>query len=367
MAVYSKGMNGNSLGLSNNGDNTYSARVSNFQPFYEYTTSEHTVLDARNNKVLATSGANPNYVYVSEDGGAFIYKAYIPSGTVRMGLITDNDNIIIWSNNGYIYRSTNGGESFIEVLSGVNALLHSSSRDSRNDTICFSTYTAHGTTDYIYTSLDDGLTWEQTATLPAGATHFHNCQWLHQRQSWIATTGDGVMVWLESKDGVEWKEIVRTNDQRFRTLGIISKSNTELLWSSDGGTGNEGVFYVDTRNIDLETDKIEPKDIERNLLMPSTSYACRGWANVGMTGTLVTATQKMNRRVNLYATIDGGETWQLELSFATSDPSHAGFFDVIGPNEDGDFFVVVHNLKGESITNGSIIAKPIFESHKRVY
>lgn len=367
MAVYSKGLNGNPIGLRNNGNKTYSARVSDFNPLYDYEFSDFTFLDARNNKLVATNEKNPNYVYVKEGNGPLEYKSHVASGAVKMALITDQDTLLVWTNTGRVYRSTNNGVDLVEVLSGVEALLHSSSRDSRNNTVCFSTYTGLGTTDYIYTSLDDGLTWEQTATLPSGATHFHTCQWLHQRQSWIATTGDGLMVWLESKDGVEWKEIVRTNDQRFRTLGLISKSNTELLWSSDGGTGNEGVFYVDTRNIDLETDKIEPKDIERNLLMPSTSYACRGWGNVGMTGTLVTDTQKVNRRVNLYATIDGGETWQLELSFATSDPSHAGFYDVIGPNEDGEFFAVVHNIKGEAISRGSIIAKPNYESHKRVY
>lgn len=359
------GMSGKPIKLIDNGDETYSPKISTFQPFYQYELTDYIVFDSKNGKTLASSVTNANYLYIKEGDGKFIYKWFAPTGTIKMALITDSGAIIVWSNNGYVWRSTDGGVTFTEVLSGINALLHSGSRDCNGDTICFSTYTAFGTTDHIYTSTDDGVTWQQTLALPEGASHFHSCQYLHPRQKWIATTGDGLMVWYESSDGITWNEIVRTDDQRFRTLGISAVSRHEMLWSSDGAIGLEGVFYADTEGIDFATKKIETTNIKRNLLIPSTSYAFRGWLNVAMVGNLITDTNKRNRRACLYTTIDGGDTWQMEMSFGTTDPVHAGVYDIIGPNEVGEFYIVVHNINA-SIPRGTLIAKPNYEAHKRI-
>lgn len=307
------------------------------------------VLDSKGGKVLAREVQNPNRLCIKDGAGSFSFVWAFPNSNIRAGLITDNGTLIIIGDNGDVRRSTNQVD-FNLVLSGVIPPMHSTGLDNNGDIICFSTYSNPSQEDNIYTSLDDGQTWSATLTIPAGnVAHFHTCQWLRPRLKWIATTGDGVMRWYESPDGVNWNLIVDSTDQTFRTLGVSAKSRHELLWSSDGGIGHEGVWETNTRNTN------EIGDVTRSLLLSSTSYSFNGWINLAMVANFQTGTYKKNQKSFLWATINGGETWELLYFITPASANYGGFYDIIGPDEQGIFYAVATN---SSDFSGTLVCKP---------
>lgn len=261
-----------------------------------------------------------------------------------------SDTILIFSTDGKVYRSTDD-ITFTVVLTAITSPLVSNGVNSNGSVVCFGEYVnTDGVPVRIYTSPDNGVTWSIALnvgnSVSGGLRHFHTCQYIRSHNVWIATTGDSITNWYKSFDGTTWTLIFTSTNQYNRTLGIVMQETNKLIWGSDGSIPRGGVFTRQTVN---GLDSIDEADVRR-LLTSTSSYGLIGNTDMLVYTTMTASSNKNSMVANVFVSLSGGNTWELDKSFIVdAGTTYGGIVSVIGLDNSGNFYLQLQQNNSESV------------------
>ena len=304
--------------------------------------------------MYAVDGATRQKVFVSDNYCETWTELFDIGSTVRVVQPVGDDVLLIFTSS-TVYRSDDM-DTFSSVLSaaapfGPNGVV------ADGNTILFGEYVGKGAGDpfNLYRSGDGGENWEAVIEHPGESNehHFHSCQKIGPR--FIATTGDGNIIWYVSEDGdgTEWKKIFEDDSltaQPYRTLGVFNTQRQRLLWASDGSMNYTGIYGIDT-GFRFQTLTSEEED------MYDLNYASYT-SIVGTSPILITSSRQYNRNNSaVLVSTNGGEKWGIDKLIPVDDSaSAAGINHIYGPDSEGNYYITVRGFVGEN-TRGSYIMK----------
>ncbi len=226
----------------------------------EHQQSQHLLTFGGNAKqVIAASGsvayaAISTKLYKSTDG-LVTWSASLIDITpdyFTAGVVKDNGTVIMWSNGGKIYRSTDGNTfTLIDTTALVTInppLWHG--MDYNGNTIVFGEYNTTTGNYRLIISTNDGLTWTSTLTKanPGEIRHWHSINYFPIEGYFLATSGDTAaqVTWWKSSDGTTWTQVPNitgtANGQDFRSLNFQYIGNGQIMWSSDATGQQVSIF-----------------------------------------------------------------------------------------------------------------------------
>lgn len=184
-------------------------------------------------------------------------------------LYTTRDGNLLKANNTdkHLYRSTNGGASFTDVYTTLNAakstFLHWSYAKSPT-TMMLCEYgpagggfpgSGHCDGRYIYRSADDGITWAATLdgdTLPDMGYHWHTVGWHAATSKWLAFMGDGATyrkVVYSDDDGTSWHMLYTAQNCMIQPVCSFDYADPTKVFFGDDFYAGFGTLNVVTGEI----------------------------------------------------------------------------------------------------------------------
>jgi len=318
-----------------------------------YTEMDYIVVAVYENTLYGMDTTQKNLYKSTDNGDTWGSSIFTPPSTasITSAHLSSTGVLLLFCNSQKVYRSTDD-VNFTEVLSDTGLPLPGGV-DSNGDIICFCEYyNLNGATIAVRRSNDGGLTWAIVLDKfgATGVDHWHSCQYLHNVQRWITTTGDGPgILWYQSSDGITWENILNDQSQYYRTLGVFAPSVDRLVWSSDGTSGYEGVYSIEYLN------RVRVRGpLIRVFLLPHTSYAFIGYRNLFIASSMVTVTNTNTylgmQNPSIFISLDAGQKWQLDKEFIpASSGLERGIFAIIGPDAKGSFYFWCKNIEDGSI------------------
>lgn len=200
----------------------------------------------------------------------------------------------------------------------------------------------------LFTTSDGGITFNVSLSVETGVGditkigHFHNVSYIggatmyDEPYTWIATTGDhnNNIKWFISRDNaLTWDEIEGLGNQVYRTLWVDRTADNYVIWATDALPPQlGGIYRAKLDDIVNTTELVHP--------LYSVAFASR----VRAKGICVTVGEgaTSNRTVYIYASKDGGKTWQVEKELSVaSESTHAqpGFHRLVGPDGQGNYYI----------------------------
>jgi len=288
-------------------------------------------ITAKGNTVY--QGINTN-LKRSTDGGV-TWSAYlkdIAPNYFTGGIIKDDGVVILYDSVGVFYRSTNGTTFDVIDMSTFGTVRSPQYHgiEYNGETIVFGEYGTSVANYRIFTSVDNGLTWDVTLTKanPAEIRHWHSINYFSQEGYFIATSGDSdsQVTWWKSVDGITWTAITGVGNQDFRTLNLQYIGNGKIMWGSDAAYGVQS--YVCTASlsdiVNTKTRIIPVTGACWHLQYHDGLYVACTSAESGTTNLnayLYTSTDGINWRLSNKQKLDGSYTfggfrtlWYLDVS-----------------------------------------------------
>lgn len=169
----------------------------------------------------------------------------IGSRSIDAILVTDNNSIIIGTNSssgGRIYRSTNNGDSWYVVENNFGAKAFD--KNNSGEIYAYGTVVG-GYIGGMHKSTDDGVSWEQVTSVPAGQNEMDIAI---NDSGHIFTTG--ASIWRSIDNVISWENIgsgyigpgvgvtsIAINDSGYFFVGLTQEyaSNSGILKSTDNG------------------------------------------------------------------------------------------------------------------------------------
>ncbi|MFA5135058.1 MAG: sialidase family protein [Patescibacteria group bacterium] len=262
-------------------------------------------------------------------GGGVLAVAVTGNGTVLAG-----DKY-----NGHIYRSTDRGDTWADtgsygqwvwgILEAHDGMLYAATGDES------------GIGAQVYTSADDGQTWQMsTAVFPTAGNHAYECAETYFSSDWWVACGSGFddYVWRTNNGGTTWIQSAALpgsgSDSPWALfsasdgyLYVASKWNSHVYRTADGGTTWETL--ADIPGVSGVYDLLEGSD--------GALYAATGCECATMEG-------------HVFKSVDGGSTW----------------LDVIDVTGDGmnDVYAIIESEPGVFyFTTRAEVAGPSFTAH----
>ncbi len=205
--------------------------------------------DVSSNGVLF-AGDKAFNIYKSIDNGVSFTKIYTlpgiydglnPHSGLVWNLFIDSRGYIFASASGTggLFRSTNGGGSFIQVLKTNGTSLESfyiSMTEDNNGYLYTVTYTNGGAIPYILKSTDDGATWTRIAQF--NVIHYHNIKFNPVNGYLYVATGEGPLadcgkILRSTNGGTSWATIVQRNDNLGTVYLAMTFSNNWVYLGQD--------------------------------------------------------------------------------------------------------------------------------------
>lgn len=257
------------------------------------------------------------------------------------GHILEDSSVVMFTNDGYIYRSIDGNKFKKVDTSGLgfiySPLYHGI--ESHGNTIIAGEYgVEEGKTYRTIRSTDGGSSWQVVLAKknPDEIRHFHSINYING--SWFLTSGDNdeqVKWWKSSDDGENWTQIKGIGGQKYRTLNLQVLSQNQIIWGSD----EEKFPTIYRANID---DLLHPTAVK------SLSHAC--WGIVGSGNVLVAITSvetnDVEKNAYIYVSKDGGQTWNEDLIWPIEgNRVFGGFRSIVGPNNLNQYMINIYGLK----------------------
>jgi len=221
-------------------------------------------------------GIEDHFLYVSEDQGRTFTQAGVlpkinPSwrdritnvlarsktaralrhnpGPNNLVVLSSGTILVFW---GYIYRSTDNGQTFAPVFNFEDERVNPGFQYSEglalgpDDTVYFGEYvtTARPHEVRILEGRQDGTSWKVAHTFPAGEIfHVHGIQYDPYRAGYWITTGDfdDEAKILFTKDGFRSFMTLGSGSQDWRAVSLMITKD-RLLWGSDNDQEPAGIF-----------------------------------------------------------------------------------------------------------------------------
>jgi len=195
-------------------------------------------------------------LHVNADGDVELYKGTEPGGLEKIHAwtgLTDGENnkiavhktaagsILVGCGNN-IYRSTDGGDTFSSVKSGIGGSSIWSFTENSGGTILATG--GGGTSQEIYESTDDGQSWSvlaDSADLPF-TDHVHKIMYHPANDYIIVTGGDGDDGYARSTDGGTTWDAFDSGLQHEVGIGVHPTDGTVHLVGIDVGTSNGEIY-----------------------------------------------------------------------------------------------------------------------------
>ena len=305
-------------------------------------------------------------IYKSTNGGAsfvkqftfsppFLSKLYIKSNPVIRKIFGFSVNLkilavnpILMDINWRVYRSDNGGESFAEVNRGISPLAQGIATDKKGN-IYYGEYPSdHKGGRRVFFSSDSGLHWETLYTF-YNIRHIHSIRYdKFSDKIWI-TTGDRdkecLIGYLEiAEDAVQFVPIL-SGSQRYRAVSLLFDENY-VYWGMDSpGIQNYILQYS------RKTGMVEELD------------AINGPAYYSMTlnnGTMVIATAVETKKgdwddkISIWSSKDG-TNWKRTISM-TKEPSKKKVLAIL-PNGEGSSNLVMTPTHTKEFSSDLLVVK----------
>jgi len=266
------------------------------------------------------------------------------------GIILSSGTVLAWTNGGKLYRSTDG-TTFTEV--DVATQVGHSVRgpqwhgvDSYGNVVVWAEYGTTVGNYYVYRSGDGGVTWSVILTKlnPDVIRHFHSVNFNRSNYRWIVTSGDSdsQVRWWYSADSActLLNEVSGVQSQKYRTLNVITKNASEIIWSADSDVDIPlcGIYKALLASADIVS------TTQLIFQLPAQS-----WSIVGLPPLLICSTAPGdyddNKNAEIYVSTDGGNTWTLDLSVPL-DPAYTngGIKAFYGPDAEGKYYFYLHNI-----------------------
>lgn len=270
-----------------------------------------------------------------------------------IGWITKAKTLLLLCNDGKLYRSTDKGANFTEVIASVRDL-RSGSVLEVGSTIIVAEY---GTTDGTYNvwrSTNDGATFTPVLakTCPTDIRHFHGVSYDHFGKKWYVFSGDGdtQSIWFSSADdGATFTPVIgASGSQLWRTLNLFFVGNGEVVWASDSDSpAYKGIW------------KAKLSDLANAVMKLSLDGTPLGGFKVGNNIAIYTRHEGAPTYPcvpGIFVSRDDGNMWLKELEWpispsAFSSTGVGGFENNWGPDCDGTYYIYAHsNLLGRGLT-----------------
>lgn len=328
------------------------------------------------NGVIYACNQTRTTLHKSTDGGLTFGAAIFTTASYITAVHkTTTGSLIVFLLDKTVHRSTDDS-IFTQVLADVFSPWQTVGVSSNGDVVLFAEYggtVSNGTSMKVYMSANGGATWSAVITEVVGTNgfnHFHSVQYLGNSR-WMATTGDGSIRWYESNNnGSSFTHFLTPNGkgQIFRTLGVhqinYNDRNKKIVWASDGGLGNEGIYSLDYLTPNLNGNSYTPDLI---MPLPSVSYGLVGQGSFLLATTNITSAYKNNKVAYVYLSLNGGETWQIDKKFQVAKTvTDGGISNVFGPDSGGCYYLTLSMLENADYTTQTIKMTPNFESKAQI-
>lgn len=194
--------------------------------------------DYDGNDVWTSSDAGVNWVNRNVDGATFAMDSFVSSASS-----SDGTNLVIGLEDGTVYRSTNGGANWTEIMGeeGNNAPLVITSNTT-------GTKLAIGKPGAIFVSTDSGATWEEV-TDPAMVSNDGNIRGIkYVGASTLYASQHAGDLWKSTDDGQTWTNLTEDNEDMTGSAWeqldvsadgqkVVVATDTGSIWmTDDGGT-----------------------------------------------------------------------------------------------------------------------------------
>ena len=232
---------------------------------------------------------NTNYVFFATESPGRVFRLNPTTdefvdlgqvsgeGSLRAIICANDDSIIVGSSSGKLYRSTNNGVSWTEVLNFGDNCQDSLFLANNGDLILGTDGNCN-----LYHSTNNGVNWSLNHTFPdTGVFSFIE----RNTDIYVGTNGK---IYKSTDGGVSWSNVANTS--AWLVYDFIIDNNNKLLFS---GRPNAGIWKEGT------------DDSQWNQIFSSTTndwaYCLEKKNNIIYTGTALNGT--------IYATPDNGSTW----------------------------------------------------------
>jgi hypothetical protein len=309
-------------------------------------------IDKANAVVYARVEKQTNGLYKTTDPSlqqwTFVYHFTDNSiSSLEAVFVTASGSLLALTSNGttgYLYRSTDGGATWTQVLTGTGlGATRRSFAQLANGSIFYGQYiTISGTyTLSIYKSTDDGVTWTtakqwtnagQSVTNDERHVHFVRADPFVSNRLWLSDGDQDNQCFIGySDDDLANITVIGSGDQTWRSVDLLLTADA-VIWGMDNPDSAQQVWRWDRTT---QTRKSLLDDAGSSLYYGGIDSAGRMFW--GTTYESVGAHQ--NKESRIYTGRDDGQPWQMALRYRVKPGGTRKDIYPFGPDVNGSFYL----------------------------
>ncbi|MDT3695993.1 MAG: YCF48-related protein [Ignavibacterium sp.] len=230
-------------------------------------------------------------ILTTADAGISWTKKFKVSDLLQDAFFFDQMNGWAAADSGKVFKTTDGGNSWIKYYCGANVWLQEIYFSDLLNGWCV----GYGSGGGVYKSTDGGATWINVT--PLYQAYFHSLNFINKSTGWVC----GTEIFKTTDAGVTWQQLTTSGGmESFSDIYFIDENVGWLLWSSSFPNPITSISKSTDGGLNWSAQKDSVNT--SNLEFTNANLGCA----VGSWGTIET-------------TLDGGENWALKtewLSFS---------------------------------------------------
>jgi hypothetical protein len=280
-------------------------------------------------------------LYTSTDEGATLTSVNVftdETPTMVFVLPEYPDVWLVFTLQGSLWRTGDAGSTWTQALTDVEPPLYAGIH-AHLSTVVFAEYSTTAETLRIMRSTNQGANWTAVKSL-TDIRHFHSVDRDPYTGDWYVTSGDtdSESRWWKSTDsGATFTAITNMTGVQVVTLGLSFPSPGAVVWASDADAPLAGIYKASTSDL--------PGTMERVYTLEGDAFVMAELPPALIVGTY---NESRNRRRVLVSSVDGGETWEVDLVWRLEDGATVGGFQAVhGVDDRGVLWLRLANLEGQ--------------------